>query len=205
MSSGVDSKTGKSHRFKDRTGQRNGRLVFLGVTGKSKHKRTIWSALCDCGNKTETTTPLVTRSCGCLRSEMMAELGRSSKQVNPISRTKEYRKKMMQRLRANPEHSMQSRLSRLHRHALNKVGGIKTSPTFIELGYDVCDFVRHIEKQFNDGMSWDNMKEWQIDHIIPSSTAKTKDDVIALNQLSNLRPMWSEKNNKKKNKIETLL
>jgi len=43
---------------------------------------------------------------------------------------------------------MQSRLSRLHRHALAQVGAIKTSPTFAELGYSAKEFVVHIERQF---------------------------------------------------------
>lgn len=100
---------------------------------------------------------------------------------------------------------MQARLSRLHRHALAQVNAIKTSPTFEQLGYSVDDFVAHIERQFVPRMGWHNMSKWQIDHIVPVSEAKTEDDVIALNQLSNLRPMWSHENNAKKNKRSNLL
>ena len=205
MPSGISKDTGRHHRFNDMSGKRNGRLVFIANTGQSKHRHQIWSALCDCGKTTSTTTPRKTKSCGCLRAEMMAELGRSSKKENPISRTKEYRKKIKQKLKSNPSYVMQARLSRLHRHALSQVNAIKTSPTFTELGYTVNEFVVHIEKQFAPAMSWSNMNDWQIDHIIPASTAKTRSDVVALNQLSNLRPMWADENNAKKNKIETLL
>jgi hypothetical protein len=205
MAKGINQETGKSHKYIDRVGTRSGRLLFTRNLGQSKHKHSIWEAICDCGKITSTATPGKTRSCGCLRSEMMAELGRSSKKENPISKTKEYRKQMMKKLRSNPYYSMQARLSRLHRHALSQVNAIKTSPTFTELGYTVNEFVVHIEKQFAPAMSWSNMKDWQIDHIIPASTAKTRSDVVALNQLSNLRPMWADENNAKKNKIETLL
>jgi hypothetical protein len=85
------------------------------------------------------------------------------------------------------------------------VGAIKTSPTFEALGYSVLEFVTHIERQFSGGMSWSNMSEWQIDHIIPISSAKSEDDVFALNQLSNLRPMWALENNRKSAKREVLL
>lgn len=100
---------------------------------------------------------------------------------------------------------MQSRLSRLHRWALKRVGGIKQSPTFDELGYSVCEFVAHMERQFLPHMGWHNMDEWQIDHIIPVSSAVTVEDVVRLNQLPNLRPMWSADNNRKKDKRESLL
>ena len=100
---------------------------------------------------------------------------------------------------------MQARLSRLHRFALAGVGAIKTSPTFEQLGYSVREFVVHIEKQFVAGMGWHNMVKWQIDHIIPVATAKTAEDVVALNQLPNLRPMWAVENNRKKDRLEFLL
>ena len=35
--------------------------------------------------------------------------------------------------------------------------------------------------------------------------AKTEADVVALNQLANLRPMWADENNRKKNQLRSLL
>jgi len=110
-----------------------------------------------------------------------------------------------QRRKSDPALAMQARLSRLHRWALAKVGAIKTSPTFEQLGYTVDEFITHLERQFLPGMGWHNMDRWQIDHIVPVSEAKTVEDVVRLNQLSNLRPMWAEENNNKKNKRVTLL
>lgn len=107
--------------------------------------------------------------------------------------------------KSDPLKAMQARLSRLHRHALAMVGAIKISPTFEQLGYTVEDFVEHIERQFVKGMGWHNLAEWQIDHIIPVSEAKTETDVVALNQLSNLRPMWARENNAKKAKRVSLI
>lgn len=49
-------------------------------------------------------------------------------------------------------------------------------------------------------MNWNNMggkiiteqnTGWDIDHIIPISTAKTEEDIIKLNHYSNLRPLCS--------------
>jgi len=48
-------------------------------------------------------------------------------------------------------------------------------------------------------MNWDNRGlyngepnyGWDIDHIIPSSTAKTEDELIRLNHYTNLQPLCS--------------
>ena len=208
MAKGIDKATGRSHRRIDRSGTRNGRLVFIREVGINKHNHTVWLAKCDCGNLKKTSTPSRVKSCGCLQREIAAERAASRRVYTDderMERKKAYAKIYRARLKECPAKQMQARLSRLHRHALAQVNAIKTSPTFEELGYTVDQFVAHIERQFVDGMSWSNMSEWQVDHIVPVASAKTRDDVIALNQLSNLRPMWSVENNRKGNKMEFLL
>lgn len=56
---------------------------------------------------------------------------------------------------------------------------------------------KHLESQFKEGMSWDNKGKWHIDHIIPISTAKSKEEVYRLNHYTNLQPLWAEDNLKK--------
>jgi hypothetical protein len=89
--------------------------------------------------------------------------------------------------------------------ALASVGAIKTSGTFAMLGYTPDELRAHVERQFLPGMSWANRSEWELDHITPISTATSVEDVIALNQMPNLRPLWSQLNNKKKARREYLL
>ena len=56
------------------------------------------------------------------------------------------------------------------------------------------EFKSHIESQFEDWMTWDNRGlyngelnyGWDIDHIIPISSAKTEEDVIRLSCYTNL-------------------
>ena len=207
MTKGVNPDTGKHYRFKDRTGERKGRLVFTEHLGEDKHRHTVWKAVCDCGNTTTTSQPHKTQSCGCLQKEVAAK--KASERALPkhekARRELENRKRQRDRRKNDPVLAMQARLSRLHRHALSSVGEIKSSSTFDLLGYTPREFKEHIEKQFTDGMGWHNMDQWQIDHITPSSEAVTKEDVIRLNQLFNLRPVWARENNKKKNKREFLL
>jgi hypothetical protein len=192
-------------------GKRFGRLIVAERVGADKHGHVAWRCLCDCGNEKVITGVSLnkgaTRSCGCLHSETIAAI-QSAKALPPeIKRANVLANAARQRMRrkSDPLAVMQARLSRLHRHALAQVGAIKSSPTFEQLGYTAEDFVAHIERQFARGMGWHNMSEWQIDHIIPVSEAKTEADVVALNQLSNLRPMWAKENNAKKAKRVSLI
>lgn len=206
MPKGINEETKKSHRFIDRSGSRRGRLTFISFSHKNSNKHSVWKCLCDCGSECLVSDPK-TKSCGCLRREVAAKTQRAKRLPDEVraQRLKENAERQRMLRKASPVRSMQARLSRLHRHAIAMVGSIKTSPTFESLGYTAEELRVHIEKQFLKGMSWENMRDWQIDHIIPISSAKTESDVVALNQLSNLRPMFSKDNNAKKNKIESLL
>ena len=59
----------------------------------------------------------------------------------------------------------------------------------------------HLEKQFSNGMTWENRVEWHIDHIIPLSSAKTEEELYKLCHYTNLQPLWAIENMKKGNKI----
>jgi hypothetical protein len=70
------------------------------------------------------------------------------------------------------------------------------------LGADFNTIKKHIENQFKENMSWDNMGKngWVIDHIKPLALAKTKEELLILCNYKNLQPMW-EKENKTKSSI----
>ncbi len=77
------------------------------------------------------------------------------------------------------------------------------------LGCSFSDFLKHLESKFESWMDWDNKGKyngqfnygWDIDHIIPLSSAKTEEDVIRLNHYTNLQPLCSHTNrNIKKDK-----
>ena len=61
--------------------------------------------------------------------------------------------------------------------------------------------MKHLEKQFVDGMSWDNRHLWHVDHIIPLDIAKTEDEIIKLCHYTNLQPLWAADNIAKSNKL----
>jgi hypothetical protein len=72
------------------------------------------------------------------------------------------------------------------------------------LGCTIEEFRLHIEKQFTEGMSFENHGEWHLDHIKPISLATTEEEVIALNHYTNFQPLWAEDNLRKGNKYEEI-
>jgi hypothetical protein len=82
-------------------------------------------------------------------------------------------------------------------------GYSKTSRTHELLGCDWEFLKTHIEKQFRDGMSWENRDKWHIDHIMPLATSKSKKELEKLCHWTNLQPLWAIDNLKKKKKIPT--
>lgn len=63
------------------------------------------------------------------------------------------------------------------------------------LGCSIHELQTHLEGKWVDGMNWGNHGyEWEIDHIIPLSSDKSRDGFIRLNHYSNLQPLWKEDN-----------
>ena len=80
-------------------------------------------------------------------------------------------------------------------------GYTKDSHTHEILGCSYEQFKQHIERQFTDGMTWENRDRWHLDHIIPISYADTKNLVYKLNHYTNFQPLWAADNIKKSNKM----
>lgn len=83
-----------------------------------------------------------------------------------------------------------------------KNGGFKKQSTTEKmLGCTFKQFTKHIEKQFTDGMSWDNRGEWHLDHILPLSCATTIEGLERLSHYTNIRPLWAADNLSKSNNL----
>lgn len=66
------------------------------------------------------------------------------------------------------------------------------------LGADTETIRAWIERQFTDGMTWDNAGTyWHIDHMMPLCMAKTDAEMIQLCHYTNLRPMVANDNLKR--------
>jgi hypothetical protein len=90
--------------------------------------------------------------------------------------------------------NLRSRLS----HSLKRNSKIKHSLDYI--GCTIQELKFYIEKQFTNGMSWDNYGKWHIDHIRPCASfdLSNHDEQCKCFHFSNLQPLW-EKDNLSKN------
>ena len=73
------------------------------------------------------------------------------------------------------------------------------------LQYSPEQLATHLEKQFSEGMTWENYGDWHVDHKTPITAFNFQE--IGDNEfmkcwcLENLQPMWADENIKKSNKI----
>jgi len=95
------------------------------------------------------------------------------------------------------------KLKMLYRSKINKILGSKTEKTFDLIGCSPSELKTHLEKQFVVGMRWDNhgLFGWHIDHIIPISSAKNKEELNKLCHYTNLQPLWALDNIQKRAKL----
>jgi len=87
------------------------------------------------------------------------------------------------------------------RNSVNRYIKYKSKRTFEIVGCTPEFLKEYLEKQFKDGMSWENRHLFHIDHIIPLSSAKTEKEIYKLCHYTNLQPLWVDENLKKSNKI----
>lgn len=101
-------------------------------------------------------------------------------------------------------------VSNLIRNYFKNKNHIKKSKTQEILGCSFEEFKFYLESKFKSWMNWQNYGKyngtlnygWDMDHIIPISSAKTEKDVIQLNHFTNFQPLCSKINRdvKKDNK-----
>jgi hypothetical protein len=81
----------------------------------------------------------------------------------------------------------------------------KDDSTIELLGATLTKVKNHIEKQFQEGMSWDNhsLKGWHIDHIKPCASFDLTDPKQQKEcfHYTNLQPLWAEDNLRKSDKL----
>ena len=102
------------------------------------------------------------------------------------------------RRRSDPVYRFKSSFSGLIRGYIRKKGYTGNKKLWEIVGCDFDFFLSRIQSQFEDGMTMENYGhgegKWNIDHIIPISTAQNDEDIERLNHYTNLRPMWATDN-----------
>jgi len=104
------------------------------------------------------------------------------------------------RIRADMGHRIR-KVIRRERNGVNYTNG--------ELAYTESQLRKHLEKQFVDGMTWENYGKWHVDHIIPKSHFKyvSTDDPEFKKcwALDNLQPLDGIENMRKGDRIVALI
>lgn len=100
-------------------------------------------------------------------------------------------------------YKMRNRLRSLVAHAIKRRGGYKSLKSIELLGCSTERAVEHLEKQFADGMTWDNYGDWQIDHVKPCAAFDMTDpkQQKLCCHYTNLQPLWAEDNRKKGSRL----
>jgi len=100
------------------------------------------------------------------------------------------------RMAANPSERIRNAVSARMWAALK---GRNDGALFSRLGYSADTLVEHLERQFTDGMSWDNYGTWHVDHIRPCASFDMTNEAQFAQcwALDNLTTLWAEDNIRK--------
>lgn len=137
--------------------------------------------------------------------EAAKEIAKRSRQKNADKVRIQHSNYVKRRRKTDPVFAMTLRVRALINNGIRVHGFKKTSSTAKMLGCTYQEFALHLERQFLKGMSWENRHLWHIDHITPLATAKTPEEIISLNHVSNLRPIWASQNMSKQDRIDFLI
>jgi hypothetical protein len=119
-----------------------------------------------------------------------------------LKRQKKNKNKRNERYRikynTDPKYKLKHNIKRAILKGLH--GQTKKSRTLEILGCSIDEFKKHIESKWENWMNWKNygkykkgMKNygWDLDHIIPISTANTPEEIMKLNHYTNIQPLCS--------------
>lgn len=162
-------------------------------------------------------TPMVCKHCGeqCMKiqrrqfyCEPCMALSAEDKLPSSIEWNRNYQREYQKKRRqASPQATIHARMSAGMKNSLRDGKAGRSWESLV--GYTVEDLMRHLERQFNSGMNWENRGDWHIDHIVPLKCFRfeTPDDpdFKAAWAITNLRPLWGVENIKKSgNRIHLL-
>lgn len=116
------------------------------------------------------------------------------------------------RIKVDVMYKLKLSLRSMIRNSFTRQYTKKSKRTIEILGSSYEEFKIYLESKFEDWMTWENKGlyngelnyGWDIDHIIPISSAITEEDIVRLNHYTNLQPLCSKINRDiKKNKWQS--
>jgi len=104
----------------------------------------------------------------------------------------------LNRRRTDPSFRLKSNTRTAVWACLKERNVAKYRSTFVLLGYTIEELMNHLEKQFTEGMTWDNYGEWHVDHKKPMTlfefTTTEDEGFKECWKLENLQPLWEKDN-----------
>ncbi len=135
------------------------------------------------------------------RDEILKKSSEYYKDEDNRNKKNEYMKKYLkERKEEDPLFNLITSIRSLIYSSIKNQGYSKESRTHEILGCSYIELKEYLENKFLEGMSWENKGEWHIDHIKPTSLAKTEEEIYELNKYTNLQPLWAIDNIRKGNK-----
>lgn len=147
------------------------------------------------------------------RNELTRKYNKNKSSESKLKEKKRKKKTHIKRLETDPLYKLRIAYSRRFNKCVKKFS-IKNSYFLDNLGCSLEHFKNHIESKFEDWMNWNNYglyngelnHGWDIDHIIPMSSAKNEIEFNKLCHYTNLQPLCSKVNRDiKKDKIKNPL
>lgn len=133
------------------------------------------------------------------RKKEQAATARYNARPECKARRYEYMKGYRKRTNARLANNIRSRIRDVMK------GKIKTDNTMKMLGCTAKEFMAHLQKHFERGMSFNNYGHfWSVDHVIPLARfdlTKPDHQKIAFHY-TNTRPCWNDENIRKKDKLD---
>lgn len=118
---------------------------------------------------------------------------------------KQYRNKYLRKAyRENPRFRIEVNFRSRLNGALRQAGGVeKCQSCKLLMGCSPEELMVYIESKFKPGMTWQNRKEWHIDHIRPCSSfdLMIPEQQMACFHYTNLQPLWAYENLSKADKL----
>lgn len=120
-----------------------------------------------------------------------------NKKYAPIRNTRD-----RERYQNEPLYKLSMVIKNTIKHSIRNNGYVKYTRSVDILGCSFKEFKKHIESKWESWMNWDNYGlyngeeyyGWDLDHIIPQSSAITEDELLMLNRYTNFQPLCSHIN-----------
>ena len=132
---------------------------------------------------------------------MIENANNLSKTYNKTPKRRQFGRRYQRKKRGeDPIYKLKGNLRGVVRRAITRAGYSKNTQTHELIGCSYDDLKLHLESKFTKGMSWDNMGDWHVDHILPLAAATTESEILKLCHYSNLQPLWARVNLRKGDK-----